>query len=156
MDKIAKGQKWLSVGMSAHGLVAIGVSAHGIIAIGVVCHGVVAIALVPMGIVSLGFVSMGIITAGFVSMGLITSAPVGMGIRSFPAGGGMNDMEMEHDHNHSSIQQELIASESVKVESVAAGDSSAIAASPVGLVAMLLLSGVSLGIRSGWKRFSKK
>jgi hypothetical protein len=81
-----KREKFLSIGIGAHGTIAIGISAHGVVAFGVIAHGIVSVGVIAMGVFSMGLVSMGLLTSGLVTMGLKAYGP--------------QAMELMQPHNH--------------------------------------------------------
>ena len=99
-------EKFLSIGIHAHGVVAIGVSAHGVFSLGILSHGLVSVGVIAMGICSAGLVSMGLLSAGLVSMGLRTFGPHNMDL-SQPHHGEVQSGEVSptepedmNHHNH--------------------------------------------------------
>jgi len=96
-----KREKFISVGIGAHGTIAIGISAHGVIAMGVISHGIISVGVIAMGVVSMGLVSMGLLTTGLVTMGIKAYGPQAMELMQ-PHNHGM-DNEMGDDMGSESM-----------------------------------------------------
>ncbi|MEM9446827.1 MAG: copper resistance protein [Verrucomicrobiota bacterium] len=93
-----KKEKFFSVGIGAHGVVAVGISAHGVVAIGVIAHGIVSIGVIAMGVLSTGLVSMGLLTSGLVAMGIKAAGPASMELMMDHSGMNHGDAIPDHEN----------------------------------------------------------